>query len=151
LKSRPPHTRSLTPWGSPEKWTRLTCFRGGFAEWPPTVERITDLLNLGEFAVAGWSAGGPHVLACAASSSQRARAAATLAGMAPAGRARDVLELGLGLWADRLLIPAVRWSVEAAAVMLWLGRKVPNRYLGWEIRRTAGSRDREALEAEALP
>src|SRR5215207_10198825 len=36
-----------------------------------------------EFMVVGWSGGGPRALACAAVLSERCRAAATLAGLAP--------------------------------------------------------------------
>ncbi|HXO51175.1 MAG TPA: hypothetical protein VN888_09125 [Mycobacterium sp.] len=54
------------------------------------------------------------------------------------------------LWADLLLIPAARWSSRAAAVLLRLGRWVPDCYLAWEVRRTAGSRDRAALQERPL-
>jgi pimeloyl-ACP methyl ester carboxylesterase len=113
------------------------------AHWPQMVEQVAGLLGLDDFAVAGWSAGGPYALACAAAMPHRVRAVATLAGMAPLECARHVFELRL--WADLLLIPAARWSSRAAAVLLWLGRRVPDCYLAWEIRRTAGSRDRAAL------
>ncbi len=114
------------------------------AQWPQTVEQVADQLRLGEFAVAGWSAGGPYALACAAAMPQRVRAAATLAGMAPLEHARDVVELGL--WADVLLIPAARWWPRAAAGLLRLARHVPDRFLAWQILWSAGNRDRAALE-----
>jgi pimeloyl-ACP methyl ester carboxylesterase len=129
--------------GSSDTWNMPS-----IAQWPRTVERVADLLHLGEFAVAGWSAGGPYALACAAAMPHRVRAVATLAGMAPLECTRDVFELRM--WADLLLIPAAQWSVRAAAVLLWLGRKMPERYLAGEIRRTAGSRDRAALDGRAL-
>ena len=47
------------------------------------VAAILDHLGLGEFAVLGWSGGGPHALACAALLPDRCRAAASLAGVAP--------------------------------------------------------------------
>jgi len=47
------------------------------------VAAILDRLELGEFAVLGWSGGGPHALACAALLTHRCRAAASLAGVAP--------------------------------------------------------------------
>lgn len=43
------------------------------AEWPQTVAQVVDTLHIGEFAVAGWSAGGPHALACAAIMPTRVR------------------------------------------------------------------------------
>jgi uncharacterized protein len=48
------------------------------AEWPRTVEQV-----------AGWSAGDPYALACAAVLPHRVRAVATLAGMAPLELGRD--------------------------------------------------------------
>lgn len=104
--------------------------------------------GLEDFAVAGWSAGGPYALACAAMMPRRVRAVATLAGMAPLECARHVREVGL--WADRVLIPTAQWSPRAAAVLLWLGRWAPDGYLEWEVRRTAGSRDRAALNDQPL-
>src|SRR5207245_3071247 len=35
-------------------------------DWPGDVAALADELGLDRFAVAGWSAGGPHALACAA-------------------------------------------------------------------------------------
>jgi pimeloyl-ACP methyl ester carboxylesterase len=118
------------------------------AHWPHLVEHVANSLGLEDFAVAGWSAGGPYALACAAAMAHRVRAVATLAGMAPLESARHVFELGL--LADQVLIPVARWSPRAAAVLLWLSRWAPDRYLAWEVRRTAGSRDRTALNGPPL-
>ena len=49
----------------------------------PDIEAILDALRMDEFMVVGWSGGGPRALACAAVLSDRCRAAATLAGLAP--------------------------------------------------------------------
>jgi pimeloyl-ACP methyl ester carboxylesterase len=49
----------------------------------PDIEAILDALGMDEFVVVGWSGGGPRALACAAVLSDRCRAAATLAGLAP--------------------------------------------------------------------
>ncbi len=114
------------------------------AQWPHTVEQVAEQLCVHEFAVAGWSAGGPYALACAAAMPQRVRAVATLAGMAPLERTSHVLELGL--WTDVLLIPAARRWPRAAAELLRLARGVPDRFFAWQILRSAGSRDRAALQ-----
>jgi pimeloyl-ACP methyl ester carboxylesterase len=66
--------------------------------WSSVVGQVADGLHLDEFAVAGWSAGGPYALACAAAMPERVRQAATLAGMAPLEGFRDVARLGL--WAE---------------------------------------------------
>jgi pimeloyl-ACP methyl ester carboxylesterase len=47
------------------------------------VEAILDHIGRPEFAVLGWSGGGPHALACAARLPDRCTAAASLAGVAP--------------------------------------------------------------------
>ena len=49
----------------------------------PDIEAILAALRMDEFVVVGWSGGGPRALACAAMLSDRCRAAATLAGLAP--------------------------------------------------------------------
>jgi pimeloyl-ACP methyl ester carboxylesterase len=114
------------------------------AEWPHTVERVADRLHLGDFAVAGWSGGGPYALACAAAMPNRVRAVATIAGMAPLENARHIVELGL--WADRLLIPTAHFAPRVAAALLWLARWIPDRHRAHEAYRgAAGSRDRAAL------
>lgn len=122
------------------------------ARWAEQVEHVADQLHIGEFAVAGWSAGGPYALACAAAIPERVRGVATLAGMAPLENLRHVAQLGF--LADVLLIPTARRSPQAAAALLrltrWLVRRSPDRYLAWEILGTAGSRDRAALRQGPL-
>jgi pimeloyl-ACP methyl ester carboxylesterase len=57
---------------------------------------LLDLLGCGEFVAAGWSGGGPHVLACAALLGERCRAVATLAGVGPYGQADLDFTAGMG-------------------------------------------------------
>ena len=104
--------------------------------WPQLVETVADSLGLGRFAVSGWSAGGPYALACAALMPERVRAVATLAGMAPLDHINQAFELGL--WADRVLIPAAQVSPHVAAALVRVSRAAPDRYLAWEVLRTAG-------------
>jgi pimeloyl-ACP methyl ester carboxylesterase len=47
------------------------------------VAAIADALNIGRFAVFGYSGGGPHALACAALLPERVLAAVSVAGLAP--------------------------------------------------------------------
>ena len=47
------------------------------------VEAILDAIQADRFVTIGWSGGGPHALACAALTSDRCLAAATIAGVAP--------------------------------------------------------------------
>lgn len=114
------------------------------ASWSSVVGQVADGLHLNEFAVAGWSAGGPYALACAAAMPERVRQAATLAGMAPLDGFRDVARLGL--WADVVLIPAASRQPRLASALLRLARMLPDRFFRWEVLRSAGTRDREALQ-----
>jgi pimeloyl-ACP methyl ester carboxylesterase len=108
--------------------------------WPATVNLVADRLGIGEFAVAGWSAGGPYALACAAKLTTRVRGVATLAGMAPLETARHVVELGM--LADIVLIAVARKVPTVAAIGLSLARLVPRPVLRWQIRRTMVPGDR---------
>lgn len=52
-------------------------------EWPDDVAQLADYLGLATFHVLGWSAGGPHALACAYQQPDRLRAAAVAASPGP--------------------------------------------------------------------
>jgi len=52
-------------------------------DWPDDVAQLADSLNLGSFAVAGHSGGGPYTAACAYKLSSRVTAAAILSGLGP--------------------------------------------------------------------
>lgn len=79
------------------------------------VGALADHLGLDRFAVVGWSAGGPHALACAAVLGDRVQAVATIGSMAPVRDATDVKELGLRL--DRLFIPLCRRAPWLASLL----------------------------------
>ncbi len=52
-------------------------------DWSCDVEAFADAIGLDTFAVAGWSGGGPYVLACAAAIPERLTGAAVLSGCGP--------------------------------------------------------------------
>lgn len=52
-------------------------------DWPVDVASLADALDIGTFAVAGHSGGGPYALACAYSLPERVRVAAILSGAGP--------------------------------------------------------------------
>jgi pimeloyl-ACP methyl ester carboxylesterase len=52
-------------------------------DWARDVNQLADHLGLEQFAVTGWSAGGPYALACAYALPERVKAAALLSGEAP--------------------------------------------------------------------
>lgn len=55
-------------------------------EWPDDVAQLANYLGINKFFVLGWSAGGPHALACAYQLSDRVLAGAVSAGLAPMNR-----------------------------------------------------------------
>ena len=70
-------------------------------DWPADVERLTEGLGIGRFAVMGWSAGGPYAAVCAAKLPRRVRAAALLSSSVPL----DVYGTQRGLsFDDRVLL-----------------------------------------------
>jgi pimeloyl-ACP methyl ester carboxylesterase len=119
------------------------------AEWPIAVERVADFFALGDFAVAGWSGGGPYALACAAAMPDRVRVVASVAGMPPLRDRRDVMELGL--WADRALILAARRWPHLTSALFGLMRHAPAPYLRSEIRKLCEGPKDQALLEQSLP
>lgn len=77
-------------------------------DWPNDVAQLADYLRIDKFYVLGWSAGGPHALACAYMSPDRVLAGAVAASMAPANGSS---------WAKALPMSAFRF---AARYMPWL-------------------------------
>jgi len=86
------------------------------ADWAGDVATVADALGIEQFRVIGWSAGGPHALACAALLPSRVLATATLGGMEPVrGRAE---RKALGMRIDRMLIPLSRHAAWLAGPVL---------------------------------
>jgi len=77
-------------------------------DWPDDIAQLADHLGIEKFYVMGWSAGGPHALACAYKMPQRVMAGAIISGLAPADRPNPYEGLPLP---NRLL--------------MFLGRKTP--------------------------
>jgi len=101
---------------------RPGCGRSDFArrraltEWPADVEQLADALGLDRFALLGWSAGGPHALACARFLPDRVERAVVVAGLPePRGFSHLSHDLRLTLRLARLdprlvLWPLARWG-----------------------------------------
>jgi pimeloyl-ACP methyl ester carboxylesterase len=64
----------------------LSTFQPGrrILDWPSDIAQLADQLGIWKFAVAGHSAGGPYVAACAYALPERVTAAASLSGAGPA-------------------------------------------------------------------
>lgn len=94
------------------------------AEAADDVATILDAVGAETFVTIGWSGGGPHALACAATLADRCLAAATIAGVAPysadgldwlAGQGEEnIEEFAAALGGDTVL---TEWLTDAAADM----------------------------------
>jgi len=64
-------------------------------DWPNDISQLADHLGIDKFYVEGWSAGGPHALACAYQMPERVLAGALISGLAPPDRPNPYEELPL--------------------------------------------------------
>jgi len=114
------------------------------ADWGADVGALADELGLDRFGVVGWSAGGPHALACAAALPARVAAVATIGGMAPVRDKADRKELGLRL--DRLLIPLCRRAPWLAWIAFRASKRQKPEKAKQELLDELGDADRRVLE-----
>jgi len=124
----------------------LSTFQPGrrLLDWPDDVASLTAALGVDEFAVMGWSCGGPYAAACGALMSDRITSVALLSSAIPfelvgttKGLSRD----------DRILLLLVRWFPWLASALLRVSiADATETRLYREIRRTFPAVDRAALE-----
>jgi pimeloyl-ACP methyl ester carboxylesterase len=105
---------------------------------------VLDAAGVERCAVAGWSAGGPYALACAARLPDRVSAVATIGGMAPLFSRAQRRELGLA--ADRLLISLSRRAPWLATATLTPTRFVSAKRYRKRLLRSVPGPDRVVLE-----
>lgn len=115
--------------------------------WAETA--LAEMTRLGHdhFSVAGWSAGGPYALACAAADPGRVDGVATIASMHPLADDRYRRELGMLL--DRVLF---RWAVDHprwARMLVRAGSLAPERVVIGNVVKSAVEVERHRLRAEA--
>ncbi len=97
----------------------LSTFQPGrsFLDWPNDIAHLADHLGIQKFAVAGHSAGGSYVAACAYALPERIKAAASISGAGPANSpgstdgmvAMNRLGLSIGRFTPWLLWQALVW------------------------------------------
>ena len=90
-------------------------------DWPKDVSQLADHLGLLIFFVEGWSAGGPHALACAWGLPDRVKAVALIA--SPVPMKRDEALNGLPL-PNRALAASARWFPPLTYLIRWLTRRM---------------------------
>jgi pimeloyl-ACP methyl ester carboxylesterase len=91
------------------------------ADWPEDVGHLADHLTLGAFYVEGWSAGGPHALACARYLPDRVKAVALIASAAPMGRSGAFTGLPLP---NLVLAASARWLPPLTHLIRWITRRM---------------------------
>lgn len=114
-------------------------------DWPGDVRTLADALDLGRFAVAGWSAGGPYAVVCAYALGDRVTGGALLGSAVPF----EAIGTRAGLnRPDRVLLALAERAPPLCRLMLWLSIAVPNdRMLRWSIGAGLADPDRAALAA----
>lgn len=90
-------------------------------DWPQDVSQLADQLGLMTFYIEGWSAGGPHALACAWGLPERVKAVALIASGAP--MKRDGALSGLP-FPNRVLAASARWFPPMTYLIRWLTRRM---------------------------
>lgn len=102
--------------------------RRRLADWPADVLAITDHLSIARFAVLGVSGGGPHALACAASTSGRVTAASVVSSPSPFSARVDDVHRQRAWLAWLLVVPGLVRLVATALVAVV--RRFPQAALG---------------------
>ena len=80
-------------------------------DWPDDVAQLADHLGINRFYVLGWSAGGPHALACAYHLPDRVLAGAVAAGLGPMNRPGATGGLGFTGQAFILAAQYIPWLI----------------------------------------
>jgi len=117
------------------------------AEWAEVALREMTTQGHERFSVAGWSAGGPYALACAAAAPERVEKVATIASMHPIDDPRYLSELGMKL--DRVLF---KWAVDhpaRARAMVRAGSYAPEWMVINDVVKSSVPAERQILRGHA--
>ncbi len=113
-------------------------------DWPTDVEALTDTLDIGRFAVMGWSCGGPYAAVCAAKMPERVTAVGLLSSAVPFELFGSTKGLSND---DRILLFLVRRIPWLASALLRVSiADASESRLYREIRRSFPAVDAAALE-----
>ncbi len=113
-------------------------------DWSNDIDELAQALKLEKFALLGWSAGGPYVLACAYKLSHYITRVGIAGGMCPINRKGAVQELGL--FVDRILFPLSQHFPTLAAFLLTVASHLPASVLKWMLEQELSSlSDRQVL------
>jgi len=116
-------------------------------DWTEVALKEMTIRGYERFSVAGWSAGGPYALACAAAAPDRVEKVATIASMHPLEPDRYRTELGMKL--DRVLF---KWAVEhpkRARAMVRVGSLAPDWMVINDVLKSAVPAEREILRSHS--
>jgi len=123
-------------------------------DWPEDIGQLADHLGIDTFHVMGWSAGGPHALACALKLPDRVSAGAIISGLAPPDRPSPYEGLSFGMKALMIIarrIPALVYPFRRLTAKMLQGD--PEKMLG-RLSKSFPPEDVKAIEdsssAEAL-
>jgi pimeloyl-ACP methyl ester carboxylesterase len=105
--------------------------------WADDIDEFSQTLQLDKFALLGWSAGGPYVLACAFKIPHRLTRVGISGGMCPINRAGAVSELGL--FGDRILFPLAQQFPDLAVLLLRAANLLPATILKWVLEQELSS------------
>jgi pimeloyl-ACP methyl ester carboxylesterase len=118
-------------------------------DWALDVAALTAELEVGEFSVLGWSAGGPFALACAAALGSRVVRTATVGGMAPLEPPLSARQLGLAV--DRILFPLAKRARWLASAVVRASSLMPPKTLHRSLVRSLPSAADRAVAAAMTP
>ena len=118
-------------------------------DWPKDVTELMDHLKVEKAHVLGWSAGGPHAMACAYAMPERLYRTATSGCVSPLTWPGSIDSLGLQV--DRLLIHSCHIAPSLVPILLKLSKLIPIAELKKSFIKEATARsDREVVEAMSL-
>ncbi len=118
-------------------------------DWSDDICELAHTLSLKRFALFGWSAGGPYVLACAFKIPHLLTRIGISGGMCPINRSGAVQELGLLV--DRVLFPLAKQFPELAALLLNAASHLPATVLKWVLEQELSSLADRKLIASLSP